>query len=119
MKFILKQLILVNNKEEVKCYANEIIESLRAIKLSSTIHYSDEKRIVEKIYEVAYKIIELEIITFGHSQVYEYIKIYDTDTYFLDRCIRREIEALNLKNNKNKKIQEKIYEISRNGLDTS
>lgn len=109
----------IRNKDEVVSYAKEIIESLRAIKLSSTIHYSDEKKIVEKIYDVAYKIIELEIITFGSSQVYEYVKNYDIDTYFLDRCIRREIESLNLKDNKNKKIQEKIYEISRNGLDAN
>lgn len=108
-----------NNKEEVKSYANEIIESLRAIKLSNTIHYSDEKQIVEKIYDVAYKIIELEIITFGSSQVYEYVKNYDIDTYFLDRRIRKEVESLNLKDKENKKIQEKIYEISRNGLDSN
>ena len=108
-----------NNKEEVKSYANEIIKSLEAIKFSNTIHYSDEKRIVEKIYDVAYKIIELEIITFGSSQVYEYVKNYDIDTYFLDRCIRREIESLNLNDEKNKKIKEKIYEISRSGLDTN
>ncbi len=108
-----------DSKEEVESYANEIIELLKAIKFSSTIHYSDEKQIVEKIYDVAYKIIQLEIITLGRSQVYEYIKIYDIDTYFLDKCIRKEVESLNLKNNKNKKIKEKIYEISRDGLDTS
>ena len=106
-----------DNKEKVESYANEIIESLKAIKFSSTINYSDEKKIVEKIYDVAYKIIQLEIITFGHSQVYEYIKNYDIDTYFLDRCIRKDIESLNLKDNNNKKIKEKIYELSRNGLD--
>ena len=109
----------ISNKEEVRKYANEIIELLKEIKLSSTIHYSDEKKIVEKIYEVDYKIIQLEIITFGSSQVYEYVKNYDIDTYFLDRCIRKEIEALNLKDNKNRKIKEKIYELSRDGLDTS
>lgn len=73
-----------DSKEEVESYANEIIESLKAIKFSSTISYSDEKKIVEKIYDVAYKIIQLEIITLGYSQVYEYIKNYDIDTYFLD-----------------------------------
>ncbi len=108
-----------DSKEEVESYANEIIESLKAIKFSSTIHYSDEKQIVEKIYDVAYKIIQLEIITLGYSQVYEYIKNYDIDTYFLDRCIRKDIESLNLKDDNNKKIKEKIYELSRNGLDTN
>lgn len=109
----------IDSKEEVESYANEIIESLKAIKFSSTIHYSDEKQIVEKIYDVAYKIIQLEIITLGHSEVYEYIKNYDIDTYFLDRCIRKDIELLNLKDDNNKKIKEKIYELSRNGLDAN
>lgn len=109
----------VDSKEEVKSYANEIIESLKSIKFSSTIHYSDEKKIVEKIYDVAYRIIKLEIMTMGSSQVYEYIKKYDVDTYFLDNCIRKEIEAINLKDEKNKKIKEKTYELSRNGLDAN
>lgn len=108
-----------DSKEEVGSYANEIIESLKAVKFSSTIHYSDEKQIVEKIYDVAYKIIQLEIITLGHSQVYEYIKNYDIDTYFLDRCIRKDIESLNLKDDNNKKIKEKTYELSRNELYTN
>ncbi len=109
----------VDSKEEVKSYANEIIESLKSIKFSSTIHYSDEKKIVEKIYDVAYRIIKLEIITMGSSEVYEYIKKYDVDTYFLDNFIRKEIETINLKDEKNKKIKEKIYELSRNGLDAN
>ena len=109
----------VDSKEEVKSYANEIIESLKLIKFSSTIHYSDEKKIVEKIYDVAYRIIKLEIITMGSSQLYEYIKKDDVDTYFLDNCIRKEIEAINLKDEKNKKIKEKTYELSRNGLDAN
>ena len=109
----------IDNKEEVKSYANEIIESLKSIKFSSTIHYSDEKKIVEKIYDVAYKIIQLEIMTFGNSEVYEYIKNCDIDIYFLDRCIRKDIELLNLKDESNKKVKEKVYELSRNGLDTN
>ena len=109
----------LDDKEKIKKYANEIIESLRAIKFSSTIHYSDEKRIVERIYEVAYKIIKLEIVTYGISQVYEYIKGDDTDIYFIDKCIRKEIDDLDLNAKKNIRIKEKIYEISRKGLEAN
>ena len=109
----------LDDKEKIKKYANEIIESLRAIKFSSTIHYSDEKRIVERIYEVAYKIIKLEIVTYGISQVYEYIKGDDTDIYFIDKCIRKEIDDLDLNVKKNIRIKEKIYEISRKGLEVN
>ena len=107
------------SNEEVENYAKEIIEALKSIKLSSTIHYSDERKIVEKIYTVAYKIIKLEIITSGNSKVYEYVKNYDIDTYFLDRCIRKDFESLNLEDKSNENIKLRLYELSRKGLGTN
>ena len=121
-EYLLMQLNKIDGLEEkdkVKSYADEIIKSLKSIKFSNTLHYSDEKRIVERIYEIAYKIIKLEVITYGMSQIYEYIKCDDTDIYFIDKCIRKEIDDLDLNAKKNIRIKEKIYEISRKGLEAN
>lgn len=108
-----------NTKYIVNDYSNKIIEVLKNINNSSTLHYEEEKKIIEKVYDTAYKIIKLEIITNGNSIVYDYIKKYDTHLYFINDIVLKEINRFNLKDDKYYKIKEKIYEIKSNGLDHS
>ena len=110
---------ILERKEDIKSYVNEIIKVLRAIKFSSTSYYGNKRKIVERIYGIAYKLIQLEIVLFGNSEIYDYINSDDTDIFFIDECVRKDVEKLDMEDDKNKKIKEKIYDISSKGLDTS
>ena len=108
-----------NAKSILNDYSDKIIEILKSINNSNTLYYEDERKIIEKIYDTAYKIIKLEIITNGSSNVYDYIKKYDTHLYFINDVVLKEINRLNLKDDKYSRIKEKIYEIKSNGIDQS
>ena len=108
-----------NTLEDIKSYVADIVKVLRSVKFSSTSYYGNKRKIVEKIYEIAYKTIQLEIILFDYSEIYDYINSDDTAIFFINECVRKDVEKLDMKDEENRKINEKIYDISTKGLDTS
>lgn len=109
----------LKDEEKINNYVETIIELLREFKNSNTIYNKRKETILKEVYDIVYKIIKLEIIKFGKSRVYEYIKDYDIDTFFLEKCVRKEIENLNLNDEKYENIQKKVYEINSDGLITN
>lgn len=121
-KYLILELDDIDNlKDEGKInnYVETIIELLRNIKKNNTIYNIRTKTILKEIYDTVYQIIKLEIIKFGKSRVYEYVKDYDTDIFFLEKCVRKEIENLNLDDKKYENIQKRVYEINSYGLITN
>ena len=102
--------------EKIKHYAEIIIELLKDIKLSNITYDKKKKAILKGIYDIVYEIIKLEIIKLGKSRVYEYVKDDDIDTSFLEKCVRKEVETLNLDVKKYENVKKKVYEINSDGL---
>lgn len=105
--------------ENLKEFVNQLIEFIKGIKYSNTLYYQEEKKVVEKIYETTYEIIKLELITFGKSELYNYCKEEESDLFFLDLCVKRDLERLNLEDEKYSKIKERKLYLESNGIGTS
>lgn len=118
-KYLILELDDIENlkdDEKINNYVETIIELLIDIKNSNIIYNKRKKTILKEVYDIVYKIIKLEIIKFGKSRVYEYVKDYGIDTSFLEKYVRKDIENLNLDNEKYENIQKKVYEINSDGL---
>lgn len=118
-KYLILELDDIENlkdDEKINNYVETIIELLIDIKNSNIIYNKRKKTILKEVYDIVYKIIKLEIIKFGKSSVYEHVKDYDINTFFLEKCVRKEIENLNLNDEKYEEIQKKVYEINSDGL---
>jgi len=112
----------INNSctlEELKWYVFEIISILKDIKLSETIHYEREKKVVEKIYDTAYEIIKLELLTYNESKIYDYAKDSSIDIYYFDKLIKKDLENIDLEKEYHQLIKEKIHYIDSKGLSSS
>lgn len=102
------------SKEEMAKCVSQMIYTMKSIFKSSTIDYDDEKQIIEKIYETAYNIIKLGIITDGESQLYQFAKKEDVNISYFNNLVLKDIEGINLGENTN--IKTKIYELGVNGI---
>ena len=102
------------SKEEMAKCVSQMIYTMKSIFKSSTIDYDDEKQIIEKIYETAYNIIKLGIITDGESQLYQFAKKEDVNISYFNNLVLKDIEGINLGENTN--IKTKIYELGGNGI---
>ena len=52
-------------------------------------------------------LLKLEILKTGTNRIYDYCKKEEIDSYFLDRCIRRELEELNLQDEEYQRLNER------------
>lgn len=118
-KYLDSQLNKDMEESVLQTFAEELIQILRALKRSSTLYYDEEKSTVEKLYETTYQMIKLELIKTGSSTIYDYCKNEDIDPYFLDRCIRRDIEKLDLQDEKYAKLKERKLFLESKGMNSN
>lgn len=107
------------NIQELTSYIYALKKSLALLKNSSTIDYGMEKNIAEMVYKITYEIIKKEIKIKNSTELLEYVKSSEIDSNYLDSIIRKEIENLNLNDNKNLLIKIKVDEINSKGLESS
>lgn len=85
---------------ELTDYGKATITLLKTINNSDTRLYHKEQPIVDKIYNAAYSIIQLELIETGESSVLNWIRTDNTASSHLNSIIEKEIETFNKKNPK-------------------
>ena len=103
--------------EQLEKYVSEMIYDLKIIISTDTTDYDTERHIVEAVYEMAYKLIKLEIIMTGDSNIYQYAKAEDINVAYFNTLIKADINKLKL--DKYPAIKEKVYEIRRQGISSS
>lgn len=91
--------------------AQDTLQLLNALKHSSTMNYVKEKFIIDKVYELAYKVIKRELIYTNRSRILESARTDEVDLSYLVKLIKEEIESLH-----NKELLNKINEINTKGL---
>lgn len=105
--------------QELKEHVSEMAYNLKQIVKSDTMDYDSEKHIVELVYETAYDLIKLELMMTGGSQLYSYIKNEDINVSYFNTIIKRDLIKIDLENEENAFIRQKLFEIRKAGISSS
>ncbi len=109
-----------NSFDEVKTYSLMIRDVLLKIKdLNLEYFIQNENQITNDIFEIIYNVIKLEYLIVGKSDIYQFIIDNPINLYFFNKCIKKELESIDLKDSECKKIADKVYTIESQGLDVS
>ena len=88
-----------------------LLDEIRGIDVSNS---ENETKILSEVYSLIYELIKYELIHLGNSNLFENIKKHDADLYFVNKCIKKEIQELDLDDTK--KLNDKIKELNINGI---
>jgi len=105
--------------EEVNEYVDDLLNILDNMINSSNYNFDVYEKVMDKIFNVVYKVIKLEIINNGESILFDYCKKYHIYVYFIDKYIKKEINKIDLSDKKYKKLNKKIYDINSKGIEQS
>lgn len=105
--------------QQLKEYVSEIAYNLKQIVKSDTMDYDNEKHIVEMVYMTAYNLIKLELMKTGNSQLYAYIKKEEINLSYFNLIIKKELSKLDLRDEKNTFLREKLFEVRKNGINSN
>jgi len=108
------------NKQNNNVYdlVGDMINILEGIK-SYDEYFDGEKEIKEKIFKGVYSLIKLELSTNYYSKLFDYIEKDNEYLYFINECIRNEINELDLTSSEYSKLNEKIACLNNNGLNNN
>lgn len=101
------------SKENINDIVNELMNILKGIRNSSVLDYKDEDKIVESLYHQVYNVIKLEIELNNTNRLYNFCKLDEIDSSFLEEEISKEIETFDV--DKYSNILIKYYEIMKEG----
>lgn len=101
------------DKENIENIINELMIILKGIRNSSVLDYKDEAKIVEGLYHEVYNVIKLEIEINNTKLLYDFCKLDEIDSSFLEEEISKEINNLDI--DKYSNILKKYYEIMKEG----
>ena len=106
-------------QQPLKTMIDSMITVLEKLKHSSTIHYNDEKELVEKTYQLTYQLIKLELLQQPSSQLLEHVLKSEIDTQFTEKYLWEELDQLDITKEENKVIIRKVKELKKKGFNTN
>jgi len=107
------------NQQYLSTMLDSMITVLEKLKHSSTIHYNDEKELVEKAYQLTYKLIKLELLQQPSSRLLEHVLRNEIDIQFTEKYLLEELNQLDITEEENKIIIGKVKELKKSGLSTN
>lgn len=118
---VLKEYILSKekNENELEQFRERLLLLLNKLKKSETLDYQVEGPLVEDIYHLTYEFIKEEIKELGISPLLEDLKLDEVHNYNLDKQIVKELESLDLKDNKYAFIVKEKNEIDAQGINAT
>ena len=116
---LVKEFLESDNKniESFTEYRKNIEYVLKYLHNSKTLDYDVEKTVIEEIYNVVYLFIKEEMKYLCHSILLD--KFGEIDKFYIDKLVRKDIEQIDLKDEKNKSVSLKVKEIGSKGFDAS
>lgn len=78
-------------EEQLKAFAGVTISLLKRINSSDTRAFQSEEKVVDKVYDVSYGIIKLELLTRGTSSVLDWVKTDQVASNLIDTRIFEDI----------------------------
>lgn len=109
----------LNLTEALPKMVEEISKSLDVIFHSSTEASESEEEIVgivEKVVDIAYRIMKLEFVMYGESTIFEKIEPMHEHIGLFESFIRKDLETVDLSQKKYSKIRNRINRIQQNGV---
>ena len=105
----------ISNVEELDFdqIVDSLINILDLMRASTTISYDIEKDIVERLYELIYTVIKLEIIYNKSNKLLDSIKNNETDSIYITNLLKKEI-----KETKNDEVDRLVSSLKSNGMDS-
>ncbi len=82
------------NQTELKTYSSVTISLLKKINSSDTRSFQSEEKVVDKVYDVAYSIIKLELLTTGKSDVLAWVRTDSVAANLIDTRIFEDIATV-------------------------
>ena len=101
--------------EKINKFVSEMQGVLKSLKVSNHLHFEDERMVIEKVYDVVYKLIKRELIISGNSILLDSVKLNEIDSSFIEELINKDIS---LSNNKSG-LKQKLHELKGKGLESS
>ncbi len=116
---LVKEFLESDNKsiENFTKYQIKIEQVLKNLHSSKTLDYAVEGPAIEEIYSVVYLFIKEEIEMFCYSTLLN--KLGEVDKYYIDKLVRKDIEQIDLRDEKNKLISIKTKEIASKGFEAT
>jgi len=100
-----------NNFMEI---ASKIKDLLVVLKFSGTVKYDEEKKFVDNIYALVYRMIKIELL-YGSRSLFDYIKSDETDMLFIAALIKKDADKM-IRNGENASLTNKLLELEKKGL---
>ena len=91
---------------------SQMIANLIEIGKSSNIQFDGKKELISKIYYIVYKVIKIEILKTGESQLCLFVRESDNNAKQLNLIIARELADIKV----DYLLEKKLYEIKQNGV---
>lgn len=82
------------NSEALRAFAGVTISLLKQINSSDTRSFKSEEKVVDKVYQVAYNMIKMEILSCGESSVLNWVKEDKVAASFINSLIEEDAEKL-------------------------
>lgn len=101
------------NKEKLSVLATSSIALINQIQNSDTRNYDLEKNVVERIYRLAYNVMQTELIKEGHSNVLDYVKNDNTAASYINSLIEMDIALIGEEKFTNDVIKDTLSAIKR------
>lgn len=111
----LKQKLINTDNTNIHELVQVVLALLLEMKKTSTIDYEEEKKIVEEVYKLVYKVIKLELLCTNHSTLLERIKTDNSDISYIAELIKKDIKNLK-EEDQTKELRDKVREIDEKGF---
>ena len=105
----------ITKEEEFNKLREMILELVNKLNFSGTLDYEVEGPIIEDVYKMIYEFIKQEILVLGKSSTLTNLK----DNEYIDREVRKDLQLIDLTDEKNYGINIRKNEIDASGMDAS
>jgi len=100
--------------EQINYLVDSMIDVLSLVRDSNDIDQNN--KIIKDMYNTAYQIIKLELLTKFESRIYNYVKRNQLDMLFIDKCFQDELKTIDLSDKRYNKLNLKMLKQANNGL---
>ena len=102
------------NEIDYEQVVDKLIEILRIMRESSTINFEMEENIVNRLYNLIYHVMKMEMVYTNNSILLNYIKNNDTDSSYIAELLKKEISEIN-----NEEVSKMLSALQSEGISTS
>lgn len=105
------------NDDNIDQVVQETLELLENLRTSTSVNYESEQNLVERVYQLVYKVIRLELVYRNASLLLNKVKSSGTDPVYISELIKEDIANVR-DEDKSADFINKIQEVEKNSFDS-